>query len=95
MATLTGQILPITYVPNPAAADGAPVELFTLNGSPVYTGDVLTVSATGIDMVFGGVGDPNGATTAPLYAVYSEYDGSGNLVRLWNKSVDGGNTGWI
>jgi hypothetical protein len=44
MALPTNQSLPVSPVPNVAAADGQPVELFTLNGSAVYTGDSVTVS---------------------------------------------------
>lgn len=47
MALPTNQSLPVSPVPNPAAADGQPVELFTLNGESVYTGGTVTVSGTG------------------------------------------------
>lgn len=43
----TNQSLPVSPVPNAAAADGQPVELFTLNGDPVYTGGTVTVSGSG------------------------------------------------
>jgi len=55
----SNQQMPRTPVPNPAAADGEPVVLFTLNGEPVYTGSDVTASGTG-----GGTVDNTARATA-------------------------------
>lgn len=92
---LSGQQLPVTYVPNPDAADGRPVPLFTLNGAAVNAGDDVTVSGGG----GGGTGnlwisvpgsDPNGVLVAVQGAFASDANGA-----IWMKtSGSNTNTGW-
>lgn len=95
--TIVEQQLPVTYVPNPNAADGADVELFTLNGSPVYTGSDITVSGGGGGS--GGSGSqwiptpgasPNSLLTAVQGGLATDANGA-----LWIKtSGSNTNTGW-
>lgn len=69
--------------------------------SPYLTADevaalIATMVGPGIQMVFGGLGTPNGTQTAPQHSLYTEVDGGGALVRQWYKASAGtGNTGWI
>lgn len=66
--------------------------------SPYLTADevaALVAAATGAAN-YGGTAEPEGAQTAAQWAIYTQLDGGGALVRQWVKASAGtGNTGWI
>lgn len=56
--------------------------------------DGITPPAACVQMVFGGMDDPNGSQTAVKFSIYNQTNADGTFFRTWIKTTDGGNTGW-